>query len=151
MLDGVVSSALYSQDYFHVYWRTDTHLASIFMAVSLYLNKARGGNPLVTLLLGILFSTSYFPSSVHYTIATAFFAHAVCNLEVSPTAMKILSVPVLTYVGLISYSLYLWQQPFYKLAMTYQSLWPLLPAIGCSLTSFYLIERPARSWLNRNW
>lgn len=151
MLDGVVSSAVYSQDYFHVYWRTDTHLASIFMTVSLYLSKARGGNPLVTLLLGILFSINYFPSCVQYTIATAFFAHAVCNIEASPMAMRLLSVPALTYVGLISYSLYLWQQPFYKLAMTYQSLWPLFPAIGCSLASFYLIERPARNWLNRNW
>ena len=151
MIDGLISSFVYSQDYFHVYWRTDTHLASIFIAVAFYLNKARGGSPIFTLLAGFLFSIDYFPSPVHYTIATAFFAHAICNLEASPMAMRILSIPALTYVGLISYSLYLWQQPFYKLAVTCQSLWPLLPAIGCSLASFYLIERPARNWLNRNW
>lgn len=64
---------------------------------------------------------------------------------------KLLAAKPLRQMGLWSYSLYLWQQPFF----TYKSaLPPWLPVIGAlafGLASFYLLERPSRDWLNGRW
>ena len=50
------------------------------------------------------------------------------------------------WLGTISYSLYLWQQPFMNKALPYS--WTTFPlnvlfAIGCAALSYYCIERPA--------
>jgi peptidoglycan/LPS O-acetylase OafA/YrhL len=62
-----------------------------------------------------------------------------------------LSWPPLMQIGVWSYSLYLWQQPFYKLSMTNSWLAPayVVAALACGIASFYLLERPARHGLNR--
>jgi peptidoglycan/LPS O-acetylase OafA/YrhL len=79
----------------------------------------------------------------------------VVNLLGSAPALvqRTLSWRPLRQMGLWSFSLYLWQQPFY-LAM-HQGALPVylaLPlAVLCGLLSFYLIEQPARNWLNRRW
>ncbi len=60
-----------------------------------------------------------------------------------------LSHPLLTTTGLVSFSVYLWQQPFY-----YSSLpvWIGLPlAAGAGYLSYRFIEGPCRSFLNRYW
>jgi peptidoglycan/LPS O-acetylase OafA/YrhL len=67
------------------------------------------------------------------------------------------------YVGVLSYSLYLWQQPFLSLLHSHpalllsgpwQSLSRIIPRFSmiaiCTLTSYYLVERPMlslRTWL----
>ena len=56
-------------------------------------------------------------------------------------------------LGLWSFSIYLWQQPFYR----YVDTGAMRPAVGAGLAlltgiaAFYLIEKPARAYLNRNW
>jgi peptidoglycan/LPS O-acetylase OafA/YrhL len=65
----------------------------------------------------------------------------------------LLSFRVLRQLGMCSFSIYVWQQPFY-IAVDAQRM--SAPAgIGCALlagiASFYLVERPARSRLNRKW
>jgi peptidoglycan/LPS O-acetylase OafA/YrhL len=64
-----------------------------------------------------------------------------------------LSFGALRQLGVWSFSIYVWQQPFY-LAVT-EGRMPALAGIACALlagvVSFYLVERPARSWLNRKW
>jgi peptidoglycan/LPS O-acetylase OafA/YrhL len=54
-------------------------------------------------------------------------------------------------MGVWSFSLYLWQQPFYML-MHREGL-PAPLALACALAvgvaAFCLVEHPARSWLNR--
>ena len=52
----------------------------------------------------------------------------------------------IVWIGTISYSLYLWQQPFMNRAMPY--LWTTFPLnvllpIACASVSYYCIERPA--------
>lgn len=56
-------------------------------------------------------------------------------------------------LGLWSDSLYLWQQPFYKFVDERGSeAVPILAAVfACALASYYIVEKPARGWLNRNW
>jgi peptidoglycan/LPS O-acetylase OafA/YrhL len=69
-----------------------------------------------------------------------------------PTAIpaRILEWPVLSWLGRISYSLYIWQQFFFPWPHIAAPLpvlqkWPLaLPAaLACAAASYYLLERPA--------
>lgn len=64
-----------------------------------------------------------------------------------------LSWAPLRYLGLWSFSLYVWQQPFYLWSRAGNApTWVgLLLAVIAGLASYYLIERPARRYLNRNW
>lgn len=63
--------------------------------------------------------------------------------------LKALSFGPLRTLGMYSFSIYLWQQPFYA------SNLPRPVALACALItgvlSFYCLEQPTRSWLNRNW
>lgn len=64
---------------------------------------------------------------------------------------RLLSPAPLQWVGRLSYSLYLWQQPFCWSALATAwapSAWPLLLAASlvCAVASYYLIERPALAW-----
>jgi peptidoglycan/LPS O-acetylase OafA/YrhL len=63
---------------------------------------------------------------------------------------RFLDLLPMRFVGKISYSLYLWQQPFFILDSAATSglkawqHWPLAPlgVVGCALASYYLVERP---------
>lgn len=164
MIDGVVSSLL-GQDWFDAYWRTDTHVASIFVSAAFYLATRRMPtlatskvgpwlSPLCAV-LGVAFYGSMFGFPVSYTAGTTLLAVAVCTLDVAPLWMRsLLSNRLLTWVGVLSYSIYLWQQPFYA-AVTLEprtlgrTLALLAGAIAAGSASFYLLEQPARQFLNR--
>ncbi|MCD0423664.1 acyltransferase [Rubrivivax sp. JA1024] len=66
---------------------------------------------------------------------------------------RLLSARLLRRLGLWSFSLYLWQQPFFQLKSTLPggALAGLGAACCVALLSFYLVEKPARDWLNRRW
>jgi peptidoglycan/LPS O-acetylase OafA/YrhL len=58
------------------------------------------------------------------------------------------------FVGVLSYSLYLWQQPFLNVFETVQQAWTCFPlnlvlAVGTALLSYYLVERPFLRWRAR--
>ena len=62
---------------------------------------------------------------------------------------KLLNWAPLVWVGTLSYSLYLWQEPFLNHhARSDVNTFPLnlLLAIGCALGSYYLVEKPFLSW-----
>jgi peptidoglycan/LPS O-acetylase OafA/YrhL len=59
---------------------------------------------------------------------------------------KWLNSAPLVWVGTLSYSLYLWQQPF---AGTGLAWWAKMGGtLACACASFYLVEKPARRWIN---
>jgi peptidoglycan/LPS O-acetylase OafA/YrhL len=64
-----------------------------------------------------------------------------------------LSTPILKFLGIWSFSLYLWQQPFYAYKASFPggSLMALTAAFALSLFCFYVWEQPIRSWLNKHW
>jgi peptidoglycan/LPS O-acetylase OafA/YrhL len=64
-----------------------------------------------------------------------------------------LSVRPLRQLGLWSFSIYVWQQPFYLLSKHYGLPAPagVALALAAGLASYYLVESPARAWLNRRW
>lgn len=165
MADGVISSVVLKQDWFKGYWRTDTHVASILMSVIIYLairqyhaidfRKMPRVLPLVCVVLGASMFMARLPWAASYTVGTALLALGVCTLDgAAGWFLKALSNRFLTWVGMLSYSFYLWQQPFYWTALLNKSLTLdrcLLLAGGlvCGIASFYLLERPARKFLNR--
>lgn len=85
-------------------------------------------------------------------IGCSAFAVTLNVLDGSPGLFRtVLEFRLLRQLGIWSYSLYLWQQPFYMLVKREGLSAPL--ALACSLAvgiaAFYLVENPARTWLNR--
>jgi peptidoglycan/LPS O-acetylase OafA/YrhL len=71
-------------------------------------------------------------------------------------AGRVLEWGPLTWIGQLSYSIYIWQQLFlirpedrrtFGVIQTFPFNW--LAAFGCALASYYLIERPAIAWGRR--
>jgi peptidoglycan/LPS O-acetylase OafA/YrhL len=70
----------------------------------------------------------------------------------SSLVARVLSFPVLTFVGRISYGMYLWHYPLFTFineSRTGLSGWPLFfvrvgPTIGVAALSFFFVERPIR-------
>ena len=165
MLNGIVSYAVLNQSFETVYHRSDVHVASVFIAASVFLFVRHLANAvlvrrlalpvfLVALGLGIGLNLTGMPTVVSYSLGTFCLAVAVSLVDIaSRQVTAVLSSRVLTQFGLWSYSIYLWQQPFYKLDRMYDGLtiWLLLAALGCGIASYYVIERPARRGLNALW
>ncbi|EJL34058.1 putative acyltransferase [Caulobacter sp. AP07] len=151
--NGVVQTLL-GGDYYSVYWRTDVRAASILAGAAAYLylrsKTPPAWTPIVLGALGVLLSINHVPDMVKYTAGTLCFALSVVTLPVAPRfALQILGHPIVVRIGLWSFSLYLWQQPFYKLIGSFPT-WALLAmATVCGVASFYFVEQPARRWLNQ--
>jgi peptidoglycan/LPS O-acetylase OafA/YrhL len=67
--------------------------------------------------------------------------------EVYGTVRAALAFPALRYLGLWSYSLYLWQQPIFTASLPFG----LGIAFLVGVISFYGFEQPIRRYLNRQW
>lgn len=139
------------KEYFAVYWRTDARAASVFISAALYLILKDRPLPRLAAPLacaaGFAILIGPAPDPIKYSIGTTLLALSVSQIDLSSGVLaRFLSTPAMTALGLVSYSLYLWQQPFSFL----QPAWAMLPGVFVlSLTSFYIIEAPARKWLNK--
>jgi len=107
------------------------------------------------LLIGIALHWWSMPLAVQRLLGVGCFAGAICILSVNRGWFAaILSWAPLRQLGLWSFSIYLWQQPFYLWMHSNTRLSPMLAltlALICGLISYYLIERPARIYLNTHW
>jgi peptidoglycan/LPS O-acetylase OafA/YrhL len=65
--------------------------------------------------------------------------------------LALLEFKPLTQLGVWSYSLYLWQQPFFDLKAKIGPALGLACAFAAGLASFYIVERPVRDRLNQSW
>lgn len=161
-MDGIWRTHLGGSNH-EVYWLTEVRLSSILIPAALFLLlrnwQAPSWIPVASGLAGILFSTHAFPDPVKYTIGTSCFAMAITTIDrAAALVTQLLSTPPLRMVGLISFSLYLWQQPLYALIRPAQAQFglvakPMLLATAFSLAaaSYWLVEQPTRKWLNRTW
>jgi peptidoglycan/LPS O-acetylase OafA/YrhL len=139
-----------------IYWRTDVRLASVFASFAIFLFTRRPlPLPTVSLALCVVIATviSITPTllPLRYTVATLLLAYGVSLLDqIQPAVQRFLSSNILTHIGVWSYSIYIWQQPF-SMFRHHAGLMMLPAAVAMGLVSFYLVETPARRWLNANW
>lgn len=94
------------------------------------------------------------PPILKYTLAPLLLAYAINHLAHAPALfLRLLSSKFLCWFGTCSFSLYLWQQPFYYSHQEFGT--PLVPALlgalACGTASFYYLENPVRHTLNRKW
>lgn len=148
----------WSIDIFYLYLRTDVRAGSILLpfALQIMARSARGRVALARLpwLAPVAFALWVWlltgeENYLRFGPGTAVLAVTVVALDTSPLWWRrILSMPALVWVGMVSYSLYLWQQPFYMLHRAgVAGLMCIGGAIGCGLWSYYRIEQPARRYL----
>jgi peptidoglycan/LPS O-acetylase OafA/YrhL len=162
-IDGIVSTYGLSQDYYHTYWRTDVRMSSILLGAAAFLARAEarlvlnGAWPLMIGLIGVGLNLNAIPDPLKYTVGTGCLALCVANIDSADRrVVGLLSNQWLVYAGTISYSVYIWQQPFFDLVHRYSGhRWLLCSlALACGVISYYLIESPMRNWLNNhvpNW
>jgi len=142
--------------YGEVFWRSDVRMASILMSAALCIHfnqrePVRVQPYLLVLgLAGIALNVNAVPDLLKYSVGTLCLAIVVNQAGQLPAwTLKLLSNRILVLFGVASYSLYLWQQPFYK-AMHGILSHPVMLA-GALITgflSYHLVEKPARRWLN---
>lgn len=108
--------------------------------------------PIATFLVAAgLFTTNSMPLMMTSAFLLAF---TVNHLEVTPELCKrLLSTQFMRWFGKCSFSIYLWQQPFYMLIDANPQYRYLLLALGLALgvSSFYCFENPIRLLINRAW
>jgi peptidoglycan/LPS O-acetylase OafA/YrhL len=94
------------------------------------------------------------PAPLQTILGVGALALAVNLLKDAPiTIHRILSVKPLRQFGVWSFSIYLWQQPFYYY-VNGEGMAPWMGlglAIITGIASFYWIENPVRAYLNRAW
>ena len=103
---------------------------------------------------GVLLHWWSVPSPIRTTVGLGILALTVSLLANAPPIIKrALSFRPLRWMGLWSFSIYLWQQPFYLASHSGAIPKPLAIALalGCGVASYYLLEQPVRSYLNRTW
>jgi peptidoglycan/LPS O-acetylase OafA/YrhL len=156
---------VHPHDQIAVYWQTDVRVASIFLSAALFLTLQqvrwlRGGSWIVLvsplcLIVLLAFYLSGAPEELRYTVGTLVAALAINFLDVSlPFMRECLETRTITLCGALSYSLYLWQQPFWLVSNKLPAF--LAPVVLAALltvayASFRIIETPARRAINAAW
>jgi peptidoglycan/LPS O-acetylase OafA/YrhL len=85
-------------------------------------------------------------------IAPFLLAFAVNHIGVSyPWVVKVLENSWLRLLGMLSYSVYLWQEPVWDHREHFPYHTAVLFALAVGALSYYCIENPARRWLNAHW
>jgi peptidoglycan/LPS O-acetylase OafA/YrhL len=158
VLNGIYQYRFLGHGYFEVYWRTDVQLAPIFIAASLFLAFRDHAKFRLAwlcpacLVMALICKSNIAPAEICYSFGTLFLAAAVASIQYSERYLRaFFAFAPLRQFGIWSYSLYLWQQPFY-LCKSFGSVPTellLAASLLSGLLSFYLIEEPARTYLNK--
>ena len=152
---GLIGHYVFHLDFFDNAWRSDVASAGLFLAGGAWLKFRKTPIapwlPFVALFMAIAFriTDNYV---LRFGVSTILLAISVATIGLSNTAARsiIFESKGLRLLGTWSFSLYIWQQPFYKISVDGElpSLVYMLPATACALVSFYLIERPTRNAIN---
>jgi peptidoglycan/LPS O-acetylase OafA/YrhL len=150
--NGAIQTWWLGLDYSSVYWRTDTRAASILLSAALFLHlrssRFNGWALVATVALGLVLNFSaYVPDPMKYSVGTLCLAFGVAGATRTPAIVRaLLTNKAVTLLGLWSYSVYIWQQPF-ALKEPRAISW-LLAAVPLGVISYYCFERPSRNFLN---
>lgn len=91
---------------------------------------------------------------LNITVVPLCLAYVVNHLDTVPDLFKkVLAFPLLGWLGRCSFSIYLWQQPYFLLVERHGAspIVYLAFAIATGAASYYLFENPIRNYLNRSW
>ncbi len=163
ILSGIIQSQFFDPNATNLYWHTDVRAGSVLISFALYLalrppvKRTRGAElppwlPTAAFLTALTLKSEIFPVWLGYSLGTLALAVAVNTIDcASEPVRSALSSRPIAGVGMISYSLYLWQQPFFKFS---NFIWPpvaLAASVVMASISYLLIEKPSRAFLNRLW
>jgi peptidoglycan/LPS O-acetylase OafA/YrhL len=156
MVDALVCSLVLKQPGLHVYWRTDAHVCSILWAVGAYfwLEGRRVWSFAPILLFAGAIAASAGAEPFRFAVVPILAGLAICTLGQAPALVRTaLSWPPLVRAGIWSYSIYLWQQPLSRVARDgHLPAWAAMAlSVLCGILGFYLVEQPARRFLNARW
>ena len=140
--------------------RTESAIVFIFLSAGYGLLKRKNDwqvHPFIApaCFLGAL--TCYIESMpvwMIFSIGPVLLSVAVNHLDNLPTTIKgLLSFLPLRYLGIYSYSIYLWQQFFFEYLWAFPLGKPLVLvlAILTGVISFHIIENPIRHFINSRW
>jgi len=154
VINGAFQTKLLHLDYYAVYWRTDTRAASILISAAVFLAirekrfQVNASVAALLVLIGIALNLSYkVPDPVKYSLGSLLLSLGVAKAEAFPSLIRqVLSSRLLAVAGALSFSLYLWQQPF-AFKDGSQAIY-LLMAVACAIASYFIMEKPARRYLN---
>lgn len=154
---GAVQTFL-GMHYYDVYWRSDVRGASILMGAAAYLTLRDNVPawlspryiPVALAIIALALNVNAIPDPIKYSFGTASLAMSLVLIHRSwKWVLAILEHRALWALGTLSYSLYLWQQPFYKAGHGVLERIGFLPlAIIAAILSYKLIEQPARRMIN---
>lgn len=157
MAHGIYLTVAEGQDYYSAYWRTDTRATGILLGCGLHcLNVERprllawlsGRTTGLLLLLALTLSLYPVSDCLKYTLGTFVLALCVVAIDRLPALLHVMLLNrIVAFAGVASFSIYLYQQPFYQVTAGWRPLM-LVPAVLCGLLSYFLIERPFRRILN---
>lgn len=165
MINGALQMSGEHANLHDIYWRSDVRLASILISAAMFLGlmaympcinrPAFGAASVMGFVAAAALHHPAVPLELRYTLGSTCLAASINFLEAVPAPMlRILQSRILTHIGILSFSIYLWQQPFANaMAKTPGYLHPMLfvGAIISGVASFYCLERPARRLLNMKW
>jgi peptidoglycan/LPS O-acetylase OafA/YrhL len=146
-------------------WQLRSECAAVGLLFSALLRQARGMNKqelsrdawnaaLSTLILGAILFVLFRFAALKVIVIPMVLAITVNYLDCSPGKVKnFLSTNVFMWFGKRSFSLYLWQQPFFNAVEQHLISQPvgLMLGIAVGLASFHFVEDPLRIMLNRAW
>jgi peptidoglycan/LPS O-acetylase OafA/YrhL len=158
MINGMVRLDMSTGNASLVMWRTDVAMAGIFISAGLFIflkPKLHRDSwtwiapcALASVILAMVFCVD---DGVFFGIKIILLAMAVIGVEYSaPWFRRNFEGSVLRFFGQCSFSIYLWQEPFFKLSGLggVPPVFLLILGIACGVASYYLIERPLRATLN---
>ncbi|MEI9405638.1 acyltransferase [Mesorhizobium argentiipisi] len=153
--DGAIRTLL-GAGYYDVYWRTDVRAASILMAAAVYLlfrsYNVPSWAPLALGVTAVFFNFELVPDPLKYGMGSTLLALALVYLGQAPANfLRLLGSKPLVAVGMLSFSIYLWQQPFAQFPGMAGRLLGLGAAIALSVLSYFVVERPARRYINNQF
>lgn len=110
--------------------------------------------PVLTFLVGVVCFGMYAHKGVDKLVAPLCLALCVVCIDRIPAVLKtLLALAPMRWLGTCSFSLYLWQQPFFVATLTQDVNRPLAAAlaVGFGALSFYAFEDPVRQKINDMW
>ncbi len=141
--------------------RTESAVSFVFLSAGYNLLKKDLNNnifhfllPVLSLIGAIICYLKIMPAMLSFAVSPILLAFTINHLHESNKILQgLLELKIIRLMGIWSFSIYLWQQPFYKFidkipGANYISL---LIAITIGIISFYFYEQPIRSRINKRW